>query len=70
MQHFYSFWNHHIIQLLNFCENFLEYEDKFIEHEYSVAELPYLNMEQLKGIGLTKLEHCTKILVALGLPIA
>jgi hypothetical protein len=54
----------------NLGENFLEYENKFIEHGYSVAELPYLNMEQLKGIGITKLGHCTRILVALGLPIA
>ena len=50
-------------------ENFLEYESKFIDHGYSIAELPYLNMEQLKGIGIAKLGHCTRILVALGLPI-
>ena len=50
-------------------ENFLEYESKFIDHGYSVAELPYLNMEQLKGIGITKLGHCTRILAMLGLPI-
>lgn len=51
-------------------ENFLEYESKFIDHGYSITELPYLNMEQLKGIGISKLGHCTRILVALGLPIA
>jgi len=50
-------------------ENFLEYESNFIDHGYSITELPYLNMEQLKGIGITKLGHCTKILVALRLPI-
>ena len=50
-------------------ENFLEYESKLIDNRYSVAELPYLNMEQLKGIGITKLGHCIRILAALGLPI-
>jgi len=52
-------------------ENFLEYENNFIDHGYSVTELPYLNMEQLKGIGIVKLGQVIvqKILVTLGLPI-
>ncbi|CAG8441650.1 13669_t:CDS:2 [Funneliformis mosseae] len=50
-------------------ENFLEYENKFIYHGYIVKELSYLNMKQLKDIGITKLGHCIRILVALGLCI-
>ena len=48
-------------------ETFLEYETNFVENGYSVEELPYLNMSQLQSIGITKLGHCTRILVALGL---
>lgn len=54
--------------LANLGEAFLEYENNFIEHGYSIEELPYLNMNQLQSIGITKLGHCTRILVALGLP--
>ncbi|RIA96096.1 hypothetical protein C1645_815938 [Glomus cerebriforme] len=40
-------------------EAFLEYENNFNEHGYSVEELPYLNMNQLQSIGITKLVFTT-----------
>ncbi|GES92862.1 hypothetical protein RCL_jg28151.t1 [Rhizophagus clarus] len=45
--------------LASFDEAFLEYGNNFIEHGYSVEELPYLNLNQLQSIGITKLGHYT-----------
>ena len=54
---------HSIAEFLEILsENFLEYKSKLIDNGYSIVE-------QLKGIGIIKLGHCTRILAALGLPI-